>query len=165
MQTRKEASSGKKFEVIPPDFCALTEKTILETFAALLRNHSVKISGRIYPEEIVVRLSIFEGDSIRPENISVSLDHDMEKENAMEQIHLGIDVIASALQESMGEEDMEKPLDWHAFEVEGQDVFIMFDRIHDDLEKQADELLGDSEENIDEEEIGADFFNQKNTKH
>lgn len=168
MEPRKDESKAKKFEGLPRDFCQLAEVTFLENFTTALKGKSLKLSGRIYPSEIIVRLSLGKPKEVRADNINVSVDHDKEKNDAMDQIHLAVDILATSLQEFLDKEDeegLEKPKEWHAFQVENQEVFIMFDSLNDELEAKADELLGEDfdPEAIDEEELGAEFFNKGNS--
>jgi hypothetical protein len=145
----------------------LAETTFKEAFQKQLGGVKLNISGRLYPAEIIVRLSIGNKINLKKHNFSVSVDHIQENFNALEQMHLGIDILASFLEDFLQAEDekeeIDLPLDWHDYDVEGQKIYLIYDTVNDDLEAEANALLGISEDTelVDEDELGADFLSQK----
>lgn len=167
MKPRKEESKTKKFQPLPKDFCDLAETTFKEAFQDKLGASRIQITGRIYPDEIITRLSLGSTKSIKMHNFSVSVDHDQMASNALDQMHLGIDILASFLDDYLDAnaagEELDMPEDWHGYDVEGQQIYLIYDSINDSLEAQANELLGvqEDEELIDAEELGSEFLSQK----
>src|SRR5690606_8882432 len=97
MRPRNELSFTKQYQPLPKDFCDLAEVTFKETFGESMGPKSLKITGRIYPQEIIVRLSIGGSSDLKKHNFSVSVNHDMESSTAFDQMHLGLDILASFL--------------------------------------------------------------------
>lgn len=167
MKPRKDESLAKKYQPLPKDFCELAEATFKEAFESQLAGRKLDISGRLYPGEIVVRLSLGSKKDLKNHNFSVSVDHTQENSNALEQMHLGIDILASFLEDFLqaqaDKEELDLPMDWHVYEVEGQQIYLIYDTVNDNLEAQANELLGisENEELLDDDEFGSDFLNQK----
>ncbi|MCB0347442.1 MAG: hypothetical protein KDD37_01335 [Bdellovibrionales bacterium] len=167
MKPRKEQSIAKKFQPLPKDFCDLAIETFKDAFKDKMQGYGLEINGRLYPEEIIVRLSLAKKSELKQHNFSVSVDHTQDMSNALDQMHLGIDILASFLEDYLeataAGEDLDVPLDWHGYEVEGQQIYLVYDSDNDDLEKKANELLGITEdvELVDEDELGQDFFGEK----
>lgn len=167
MKPRKEQSIAKQFQPLPKDFCDLAEGTFKDAFKDKMQDFGLQINGRLYPEEIVVRLSLAKKSDLKQHNFSVSVDHTQEMSNALDQMHLGIDILASFLEDYLeanaAGEELDVPLDWHNYEVEGQQIYLIYDSDNDSLETKANELLGITEETelVDEDELGQDFFSEK----
>lgn len=167
MTVRKEESKTKKYSVFPADFSMLIKECISDLAEAnLWKDKELAISGRIYPEELILKFSLKEPGLIRCENFSASLDFDGEAKNLVEKAQIAMEAISSMMEQYYSStEEMDLPEDWHSYEFDKEEVFLMYSTENDDLEAQANALLGDEfnetkEEEVDPEYMGMDFFKE-----
>lgn len=167
MIVRKEESKGKKYSALPADFSNLMKECILSLDEAQLwSDKDLKISGRIYPEELILKFSLKKPGLIRCENFSASLDFDGEAKNLVEKAQTAMEALSSMMEQYYAStEELDLPEDWHSYKFEKEEVFLMYSTENDDLEAQANALLGDEfsevkEEEIDPEYMGLDFFKE-----
>lgn len=95
MEPRKKES--KKWTSLPPDFSAQIKSVFEDSFKIQLKGKSLRIDGRIYPSEIMLRVGLAEKGRLKHENFEVSLDHSPEKQDTIPKIHLAVDAIASMM--------------------------------------------------------------------
>jgi hypothetical protein len=141
MKPRKKES--KKWSQIPPELSKQIKEVFEENFKAQLVGKSLKIDGRIYPTEILMRLGINTKGELRFQNFEVSVDHAPDKQDTLTQIHLAVDVIASILFDFFeNDEDHDIPLVWGEFPFEKQKIWLQYNSENPQLESEADKLLG-----------------------
>lgn len=147
--------SSKKWTLLPPDFIRQIQELYEKNFKDLLDDQDILIEGRIYPEEILLRVGLRIPESIRQSNFEVSLEYSAEKDNAIEMIHVAVDAAASMMAEHLENPDeiIDFPEVWQKFPFENHEVYLQFNTINSDLEAQANALLGEkSPELFNEEE-------------
>ena len=167
MIVRKEESKTKKYSGLPADFSNLMKECIqsLEE-AKLWSEKNLEVSGRIYPEELIVKFSLKEPGMIRCENFSASLDFDGEAKNLVEKAQVAMEALSSMMEQYYAStEEMDLPEDWHSYKFDKEEIFLMYSTENDDLEAQANALLGDEfsetkEEEVDPEYMGLDIFKE-----
>lgn len=154
LEPRKKDSI--KWTTLPPDFSAQIKAVFEENFKEYLKNKTLKVEGRIYPSEIILRIGIQEKGRLKNENFEVSLDHSPSKQNTIPMIHLSVDAIASLMieyfekqteaHETDSEIDMDLPYLWKEIPFEKETIWFQFTTENPDLEAEADKLLGLTEE-------------------
>lgn len=146
MSPRKKES--KKWSKIPSELVKQIQTVFVENFKSQLSGKTLKIDGRIYPTEILMRVGINRNGELRYQNFDVSLDHSADKQNTIQQIHLAVDVIASLIYEYFeNNEEHEIPFTWQEYPFEKQNVWLQSNSENPDLESEANKLLGIEEEN------------------
>lgn len=167
MQSRKENSANKKFESIPKDYSELIESKLKEFYAEYLNNKELTLKGHIYPEEVLLQISLKENDRLKHDNFLGSIEHSTEKKNTLDKMHILMDAVASMLDQHLKlkeDEVMDFPEDWMEFDFESEKVWLKYHSTNEDLEALANELLGEeflkSLEDIAEESIGKEFFEE-----
>ena len=166
MQSRKESSAGKKFEKIPKDYSQLIEKKLNELYKDKLDSREIHVDGNIYPEEVSLQVSLKQDKQLKQFNFLGSIDHSVEKKNALEKMHNLMDALSSMLDEYLSSEEIvDFPEDWAEFTFEEDKIWLKHHTINEDLEAMANELLGDEflsdlEEKTSDEEVGEDFFEE-----
>ncbi len=146
MNPRKKES--KKWTKLPTDFSNQIKTVFEQNFKPHLEGKKLTVEGRIYPSEIVLRVGINQKGELRFNNFEVSLDHSKELQNAISQIHIGVDAIASLMVDYFeNEEDHEMPLVWQEYPFEKQTIWLQYSSENSDLEAEANKLLGLSAEN------------------
>lgn len=141
MKPRKKES--KKWSEIPPELAKQIKTVFEENFQSQLEGKRLKIEGRIYPTEIMMRLGINNKGELRFQNFEVSVDHSAQKQNTISQIHLAVDVIASLLFDYFeNDEHHEIPLVWAEYPFEKEKIWLQYNSENPELEAEADKLLG-----------------------
>lgn len=141
MNPRKKES--KKWSSLPPELTGQIQSLFEENFKSQLEGKNLKVSGRIYPTEVLMRVGINNKGELRFLNFEVSVDHSTEKQNTLPQIHLAVDAIASLMLEYFDNgEDHEMPYAWQEYPFEKQKIWLQFSSENSDLEAEADKLLG-----------------------
>jgi hypothetical protein len=145
MNPRKKES--KKWSQIPPELTKQIKTVFEENFKTQLTGKNLKVEGRIYPTEILMRIGINAKGELRFQNFEVSVDHSSEKQNTVPQIHVAVDAIASLMLEYFDNgEDHEMPYTWQEYPFEKQTIWLQFSSENSDLEAEANKLLGISDE-------------------
>ena len=141
MHGRKDTS--KKWTAFPAEYVEQIQNVFAESFGRELRGAKLLVEGRIFSEEIVLRVGFREGSSLRQNNFEISTDFNSAKENAIETIYACIDG-AAALLASFFESDSHEnlPIAWKAFKFENKTLYFQYSTVNSDLENEADRLLG-----------------------
>ena len=143
---RKPTSIEKKSSPIPKDLTSLISESFQESFEKELRNREVLVTGKIYSEEIVVRVGLHEPGHIRQMNFEASIDFQHGRTDSVGQIHACVDAISTMLAEYLTSiEEIVFPLTWAPYKFENQEIFLMTSTENFDLEAQADALLAQTE--------------------
>jgi hypothetical protein len=136
-------SSSKKWTAFPKDYLQQIEDVFKQNFAAQLANAKLVIEGRIYPEEILLRVGFQENGRLAQPNFEVSMNYKQKKTDALQSIHDCIDAAASMMDEYFqtdGEADF--PLSWKEYDFNGKTLSLQFTTENSTLEAEADKLLG-----------------------
>ena len=100
------------------------------------------VEGFIYSEEILLRVGFREKSGISQMNFEASLEYSIKKKNIMTQIYLALDALGSMIDQYFkAEGDIELPIVWNEFRIDGCDVHLMTSRENSDLEAAADQFL------------------------
>lgn len=141
MNPRKKES--KKWSPLPPELSKQIKDVFEENFKTQLSGKNLRVEGRIYPTEILMRIGINSKDELRYNNFEVSVEHSSEMKNTISQIHLAVDVIASLIFEYFeNDQQHEIPLVWQEFPFEKDKVWLQYTSTNSELESEADKLLG-----------------------
>lgn len=141
MNPRKKES--KKWSALPAELSSQIQTVFTENFKTQLEGKSLKVEGRIYPTEILMRVGINTKGELRYHNFEVSIDHDPAKQNTIQQIHVAVDAIASLMLEYFDNgEEHEMPYAWQEYPFEKQKIWLQFSSENAELETEADRLLG-----------------------
>jgi hypothetical protein len=155
MNPRKKES--KKWTKLPLDFSNQIKTVFEQNFKPHLEGKKLTVEGRIYPSEIVLRIGINQKGELRYHNFEVSLNHSKDKQDAISQIHIGVDAIASLMVDYFDqEEEHEMPLVWQEYPFEKQTIWLQYTSENSDLEAEANRLLGLAEDEAlltDEEKV------------
>ena len=145
MIARKKES--KKWSPVPSELSKQIKTVFEESFSANLQGKSLKVEGRIYPTEILMRIGINSKGELRFQNFEVSIDHSSEKQDTVQKITVAVDAIASLMVDYFdNEEDHEMPLVWQQYPFENEKIWLQFSSTNSDLESEANKLLGVKEE-------------------
>ena len=155
MNPRKKES--KKWSNLPPEFANQIKTVFEDNFSSYLTEKTIRVQGRIYPDEILLRVGVHRKGELRFHNFEVSLDHSALLQNTIPQIHLAVDAIASLMIEFFEtEETHELPYLWREIPFEKQKIWVQFTTENPDLEAEANKLLGVEENLVNEDETEND---------
>lgn len=135
--------TSKKWTAFPKEYQKQIEEVFRENFKKQLGDHRLLVEGRIYSEEILLRIGIQEKGRLAQTNFEVSMNYSAKTKDAVERIHDCIDAAASMMSEyyeAQGEIDF--PRLWKEYEFNGRKLYLQFSTENSDLEAQADALLG-----------------------
>jgi hypothetical protein len=141
MQPRLKSS--KKWTAFPQEYADQIETVFKENFAEHLQGAKLVIEGRIYPEEIALRVGISRPGQLKQPNFEISMDYSQAKKDAVERIHNCIDAAGAMMLDYFENPDeADLPVIWQEFPFQGQKLFLQFTTENTDLETQANALLG-----------------------
>lgn len=141
MNARRQTS--KKWTAFPAEYVSQISNVFKEAFERDLQGSKLVIEGRIFSEEICLRVGFREAQGLRQNNFEISTDFDPAKENAIEKIYNCIDGAAALLSSYFeGQPTENLPVDWKPFKFDQKTLYFQFSTINTDLEAQADRLLG-----------------------
>lgn len=141
MEGRRKSS--KKWTSFPAEYIEQIRSVFQDSFAQSLGKSILVVEGKIFPEEICMRVGFREPSQLRQSNFEISLDFNAAKDNAIEQIYHCIDAVAMLMNSYFeGTTPSDFPDQWQAFEFEKKTLYFQFSTINTDLENEADTLLG-----------------------
>lgn len=118
-----------------------------ESFAQSLGASVLVVEGKIFAEEICLRVGFREPGALRQNNFEISVDFNPTKDNAIEKIYQCIDAVAMLMTSMFeGTPASDYPNTWKQYEFEKKPVFFQFSTINTDLESEANRLLGEEKD-------------------
>jgi hypothetical protein len=138
--------NSKKWTAFPKEYLTQIEDVFTNTFKKQLKDSQLIVEGRIYTEEILLRVGIREKGRLAQSNFEVSMNYSQQKKDAVERIHDCVDAAASMMNDyfNSNEEELDFPRTWQEFEFNKHPLYLQFSTENTDLESQADALLGQS---------------------
>lgn len=141
--------TSKKWTDFPKEYISQITEVFKEGFKAELESVDFFVEGRIYPEEILLRVGILEPGRIAQANFEVSAVYDVKKQDAIEWIYTCIDAAGTMMGEYFDlDGEVEFPRTWKEIDFEGKKIFTQFTTVNTRLEAEADALLGAHEKSL-----------------
>ena len=135
--------SSKKWTAFPAEYTKQMESVFRENFAVHLTDGTIKIEGRIYPQEILLRVGYHKKGELRQANFEISMEHSPSEQDALERINNCVDAAASMLLDYFeAEEGADLPYVWQEYPFQDKKLYLQFTTENSDLEKEADRLIG-----------------------
>lgn len=131
-----------KWVPLPQEYCSLTRDVFDNHFKDKIEEAELIVEGRIYREELIVRLGFLRKNTIRQINFEASVDFNAEKDNAFELLNFLMDPLASMLEDFLSTKDVDFPPLWQSFKYKNKEIFLQYSAINSKLESEADRLLG-----------------------
>nr|BFD59715.1 hypothetical protein CKG001_18220 [Bdellovibrio sp. CKG001]BFD63079.1 hypothetical protein BdHM001_17600 [Bdellovibrio sp. HM001] len=156
--------SSKKWTAFPKEYSDQILGVFKENFAQYLGNAELLIEGRIYQEEIALRVGYLEEGRLAQANFEVSMNYSQEQQDAITRIHNCVDAAASMMMEYLennGEVDF--PYTWKEVPFQGKKIYLRFSTENSSLEAEANKLLGLNEDEMlhdDENEMDEDALSR-----
>jgi hypothetical protein len=136
--------SSVKWAPFPQELLGQIRKVFQDHFPEKKSLGEFVVEGRIYPEEILLRLGFLHKGWIRQNNYEVSSSLKTTKMSVLNCIHLCVDLAGTLFNENSSEEDqqIEHVNEWKPIQFEGHEFYYKFTTENSELEKQADKILG-----------------------
>lgn len=147
--------SSVKWTQLPPDITAQIRDLFKQNFQKELANAEIVVDGRIYKQEILLRVGYLEKGRLVQNNFEISMEYKLtQQDSALNTLYICVDA-AAALMADHFESDgtLELPYSWAEYPFEGKKVWLQFSTTNTQLEKQANELLGEWNEGLVQGEV------------
>lgn len=141
--------SSKKWTNFPKEYADQIQSVFKENFSQYLDNAELLIEGRIYPEEIMLRVGYLEEGRLAQANFEVSMSYSQEQQDAIRRIHNCVDAAASMMMEYLENDgEVDFPYTWKEVPFQGKTIYLKFSTENSSLEAQANKILGLTEEEM-----------------
>lgn len=141
--------SSKKWTSFPKEYSDQILTVFKENFAQYLDNGDLIIEGRIYPEEIMLRVGYLEEGRLAQANFEISMNYSQEDQDAVKTIHLCVDAAASMMMEYLENDgEVDFPYTWKEFPFKNKKLFLQFNTENSSLEAEANKLLGMADDTL-----------------
>ena len=149
--------SSKKWTAFPKEYSNQIQTVFNENFAQYIDEGELLIEGRIYQEEIMLRVGYLEKGRLVQANFEVSINYSQEDHDAVKRIHNCVDAAASMMMEYLENEgEVDFPYTWKEFPFQGKKLFLQFNTENSSLEDQANKLLGITDDSLFHDEEDSD---------
>jgi len=149
-------TTSRHWTELPVDFRKKVEGVFAEQFDLEAERGEFLVDGRIYSEEMIVRIGYLEHGRLRQINFEASIDlpkkktgqaetEETSESKIMEHLYICIDALGSLMEEyfELGEdEELDVPLHWRPYEFEEETIYLQHSTVNTRLEDEADRLLG-----------------------
>lgn len=140
--------SSRQWSNLPSDLLDMMMKLLAESFPGDLQKYNLIVEGRMYPEEVILRIGYNKPGDLRQENFEGSIDFKPGKEKVVDQVQTLFEATTSVLHSYFKAPDLELPQQWTKYDWEPKEVFLQHSRVNSGLESQADALLGIDESSL-----------------
>lgn len=155
--------SSKKWTLFPKEYSDQILAVFKENFAQYLDQGSLILEGRIYPEEILLRVGYLEKGRLAQANFEVSMNYSQDDQDAVKRIHNCVDAAASMMLEYLENDgEVDFPYTWKEVPFQGKKVYLQFTTENSSLEAEANKILGIDDETLlhDPEETDEDALSR-----
>lgn len=136
-------SSSKKWTSLPKEVLKQIQQVFTKSFADQAIHGQFHAEGRLYKEELLMRLGYSPKDRLKQNNIEISIAYRKGKDDVVQLMYLAVDVAATMLDELFkAGSDQDFPKIWTNYEIEGREVHLQYTVANSKLEAEADRLLG-----------------------
>lgn len=141
--------NSKKWTPFPKEYSDQIRAVFDENFAKFAEGGKFVVEGRIYTEEVMLRVGYLEKGRLAQANCEVSVNYSAKEQDAVDRIHNCVDAAASMMLEYFENEgEVDFPKTWKAYPFAEQTIYLKFNTENSELEAQADALLGTSDEGM-----------------
>lgn len=135
--------TSRKWTELPKELI----QQIRSVFSGAFKDHvgtaKIEADGRIYPEEILIRVGLARPNQLKQAGFLVSIAYKKEKDNVLKLLHLGMDAMGALFEQYFAaDDDHEFPRTWQEVNFEGRPIFVQYSTTNTELEAEADKLLG-----------------------
>lgn len=134
--------SSIKWVGLPKEYCQVVREIFENNYSKKISGGEIIVEGRIYREEIILRVGYLPQGSIRQSNFEGSVDFNSQKENAVDVLNLMVDPIGTYFEAFLDAKEIEFPKTWAKQKHKNRIIYIMYSAVNSRLEDEADRILG-----------------------
>ncbi len=131
---------------LPEEFSFKVLSALEKEFEERMKNGEFIVEGKLFEDEILIRIGYIENGRLRQMNFEASIDFDRDKATALDKFYTCIDCLGVWMRETFKnldhDENLDLPLSWRATDFQGQTVFLQYSSVNSRLEQEANRLLG-----------------------
>jgi hypothetical protein len=141
--------SSKTWTSLPKEYLTKIQEVFTAGFKAQAKRGQFLADGRIYATELLVRIGYLENGHLAQANFEISLEYNPQKDNVLDLTYLAIDAAASLMEGHFeGGDPANYPQQWQAEKLDKHEIFYRYSSTNTQLENQADQLLGKSQDHL-----------------
>lgn len=150
MQSRLKSS--KKWSDLPKEFTHQVREVFTENFKSESQRGHFLVDGRIYPDELILRVGYLPKGRIKQANMEISVNLSPE-DQVLTKLNFCVDAAGSLFSEYFeaekgtpvppAEEVLDLPLSWKEIPFAGQNLYLQFTTENMSLEDEANRILGE----------------------
>ena len=137
--------SSNTWSALPGDVTKMILKLLKEQFTKRVPNGVFHSEGRIYQNEVLLRIGFLSQGDIKQNNFEGSIEYKPGSEKVVDCIQHLYHATASMMETFFAQPDTNFPEDWLEFDVEEKTVYLRHSSVNTALEAEADKLLGSEE--------------------
>jgi hypothetical protein len=131
---------------LPEEFSFKVLSALEKEFTERVKKGEFIVEGKIFQDEILIRIGYIESGRLRQMNFEASIDFDRDKSTALDNFYICIDCLGVWIRDSFKnldhDESLDLPISWRATDFQGQTVFLQYSSVNSRLEQEANRLLG-----------------------
>lgn len=166
MKPRKKDSL--KSTSLPIDFLSQLSDTVKEQYKKQLKNIQVITQGRVFENEVLLRVGFLETGRLKQSNFEISFDLPFEKDQITSRLELAVDYLGGLIEEFLTtstnneenhtfEENL--PTLWKPIHLQKHQYYFQFSSENSELESMANRLL--AEAGLDNDGYSTDMVSEK----
>ena len=137
-------TTSRKWTPLPQELITQIGTVFKQNFSAQIGKGTIKADGKIFPGEILIGVSLKQPGTLKQSGFIISIAYKQNKDNVLKILHLAIDALAALFDQFFAaENDHDFPRVWEELDFEGRQIYIQYSTVNDELEAEADRLLGD----------------------
>ena len=146
MEPRLKTSNQWSF--FPNDITELLKSLITQQFSNKLPQGEFIVEGKIYPEEIQLRLGHVAEGNIGQNNFEGSMEYKPGGEKVLDVIQHLYEATLSMMDDFVKNPEADLPILWKECKINSKTVFLQHSKVNSSLEAQADQLLGIDQQSL-----------------
>jgi hypothetical protein len=136
-------SSSRKWSALPAEFLKQVQGVFEESFKKEIDGGKVTVQGKIFPEEVLIRVTYKKAKSLKESGFDISVGYKQPKDNVLKILHMAVDAGASLMEQLFtNEDDHDFPRTWEEVTFENRPIYVQYTTENGELETEANKLLG-----------------------
>jgi len=138
-------SSSRKWTDLPKELTQQIRSVFKQNFKEQVGKGVVEADGKIFPEEILIRVGYRQEKVLKQINWDISIEYKRSKDNVLKLLHMAIDAAAALFEQAFSaEDDGDFPRKWEEVDFEGRKIYVQYSTVNSKLESEADKILGEA---------------------
>lgn len=142
------AKNQTKWSSLPTDVTKLIQSIVNEQFAERIEPGEFIVEGRIFAQELALRIGHLKEGHLKQDNFEGSIDYTPGKDQVTDLIQLLFEATSSMMESFVADPEQEFPVSWQEYQFSDKKIFLRYSTVNSSLEKQADLLLGADSESL-----------------